>query len=207
MPKTTQDSFFDASLIEEDEFEDSPSKKPGYLYLLWILQPIILWGMGVCEIQSGLAISPVSFLIRYFFLSAGLHVVLIGPIIFFAYPELKKIQTPVLRKLALFAFLAPPLLSLGYFLGQIQHSGSFFEWFALTAALIIMGIQTFERTQSLALFSFGLSTALYLQWFGLSDILGPYKTWYTLVPKNDLFYWGRTLLTVLCLSLSTLPLK
>jgi len=172
------------------------------LYLFWILQPLMLWGMGALEFQRAVPQSLFSLILRFFFFGAGLHVVLIGPLIYFAYPDIKKIKVRTLRELALFGFLALPILSFGYFVSQVNHAGALFDLIFPTLTIIFIAVHLFERTQSLSWLSVGLSLSLYLQWFVVSDILGPFKTPYQMIPTSDLFYWARTLLIVSALGLA-----
>lgn len=174
----------------------------GSLYLFWLFQPLILWSVGALEFQKATTQSLFSILLRYFFFGAGLHVVLIGPLIYFAYPDIKKIKVRSLRELSLFGFLALPILSFGYFVSQVNHAGALFDLIFPTLAIIFIAVHLFERTQSLTWLSLGLSTSLYVQWFVVSDILGPFKTPYQMIPTSDLFYWARTLLIVSALGLA-----
>lgn len=199
---TTKKQTFDDLNFEDELREGLVVPRLALVYLIWILQPLVLWSLGACEFQDTHSLTLFSLLLRYFFFLAGLHVVLLGPVIYFAYPELKKIKIKVLREMALFAFLAPPLLSLGYFVGNVNHSGAFFDLVFTTSSLILVSILVYETTQNLTLLSLGLSTSLYLQWFGVGDILGPFKTTIQMVPTGDLFYWAKTSLIVLGLTLT-----
>lgn len=198
----TKKQTFDDLNCEDDLHEGLRVPRTALVYLIWIFQPLVLWSLGACDFQDTHSLTVLSLLLRYFFFLAGLHVVLIGPVIYFAYPELKKIKIKVLRAMALFAFLAPPLLSLGYFIGNVNHSGAVFDLIFSTSSLILVSILLFETTQNLSLLSLGLSTCLYLQWFCVGDILGPFKTTIQMVPTGDVFYWAKTSLIVLGLTLT-----
>ncbi len=199
MTNSIDESFLDETILEEAGDRKGWILQFAIFYLFWVAQPLILWSLGACEFQKGQILSLLSVFIRFLFFGAGLHVVLIGPLIYFAYPDLKKIETKVLRELALFVVLALPILSFGYFISQINHVGDFYELLFPTVSLILISVLLFETTQSLTLLSLGLSTSLYLQWFGSSDILGPFKTAYQMVPSSDLFYWAKSSWIVLVL--------
>ncbi len=192
-------SLLRASKVED---QDCHERERGHIkpyiliYLLWISQPLLLWSLGICEWQSFNSLPLSSVVIRYLFFIAGVHVVLIGPIAYFVYPDLKKISIKVIRQLALFIFLLPPILSFGYFVARVSHSGALYDLVFPTCTIILISVLLFEETKNIFLLSVGLSTSLYLQWFGMSDILGPFKTYAHLVPKSDLFYWIKTALMI-----------
>jgi hypothetical protein len=193
--------------LDDLNFEDEINErwvipKLAFVYLIWVFQPLILWSLRLCEFQNSYSLSFLSLFIRYFFFLAGLHVVLIGPIIYFAYPELKKIKIKVFRELALFAFLAPPILSMGYFFGNMNNPGAVYDLVFSTGMLILVSVLVFEATQSLTVLSTGLSTSLFLQWFGCGDILGPFRTMLQMIPTQDLFYQVKTALILIAFILT-----
>lgn len=163
-------------------------------YMLWILQPLILWLLGTCQIQNSGLRSWDSYLVRFCIWTAAIYVLLIGPVVQFAYPELKKIKMSLGRKLALSAFFALPILSFGHYISHVTHAGALFDLVVSTLGLIILAVHIFEETQSVALLSLGLSVALYIQWFLVSDILSPFATKFQMIPASDAFYWGRIFL-------------
>lgn len=172
--------------------KNSPKLHYGVLFhLLWLIQPLILWGLGTCQFQRGNPITLDSLGVRFCFWVAGVYVLLIGPIIHFAYPDIKKIRIKALRELALFGFLALPLLSFGYYVSHVTHTGALFDLIFPTLSLVLVSVHLFEANQNLSLLVIGLSTNLYLQWFFLSDILGPFDTAYRMIPTSDFFYWAK----------------
>lgn len=171
------------------------------LYLFWILQPLILWAMGACQIQLAGSRGWDSHLVRFFVWAAALHVILIGPLTQFAYPELKKIKNRYLGILLFFVLVALPLLSFGNYVSHVTHAGALFDLVVPTLILVFLAVYFFDANENVAVLSLGLSSALYFQWFIISDILGPFKTTYQLVPKSDLFYWVRTCLMVFTIAL------
>ncbi len=172
------------------------------LFILWIVEPLFLWALGTCEIQVARPVTLISLGVRYLFFTAGLHVLLVGPLIYFAYPDLKRIKVTVLRQWVLFLFLALPLLSMGYFLGNFKHSGAFFEWVFPCSVLLIISVVVFEKTQKLSLLTWGLSTGVFAQWFVMADILGPFPTYWQIIPKNDSFYWLKNAMAIVLLTLA-----
>jgi hypothetical protein len=116
--------------------------------------------------------------------------------------NLKKIKIKVFRELALFAFLAPPILSMGYFFGNMNNPVAIYDLVFSTGMLILVSVLVFEATQSLTVLSTGLSTSLFLQWFGCGDILGPFRTMVQMIPTQDLFYQVKTASILIALILT-----
>lgn len=193
--------------LNDDELEVPSNLKSDLMKVGLLFTPTLICSLiGQVQWQQSQVFQPVSLILRYSFFMAVLFTVLVGPIAYFAYPELKKIKYSAVRVIFLILFLSPPLLSYGYFIGQFKLQGQVEELFwSVMPGVVILSI-LFERTKNLWLLSFGIGSLCFFNFYLVGDILGPFPVLFHTIPKSEVCYLIKKGMSLLALGLVLIPI-